>query len=108
MYIKRAVYIDHVSYVIKVYNQVFVGASDTIRSKELYDQHDLEMRIKIKSYRGDNGLYNSNTLQQDLLKRYQKISISGVDSHYQNRVAERVIQTIVSSAPTIMIHQALM
>jgi hypothetical protein len=49
-------FVDHVTGYIKVYNQVSLGGSDTVRSKELFELHASEMGIKIHNYYGDNGV----------------------------------------------------
>ena len=62
----------------------------------------------MKCYRGDNGVYKTKMFKEDLALRHQKMSYSGVGTHGKNGVAERVIQTVVTSARIIMLHQALL
>ena len=79
-----------------------------MRSKELHDLWAVEHGMYIKSYRGDNGVYKSKLFKKDLEERQQKISYSGVGAHGQNGVAERAIKTVVTSARTMTLHQALL
>ena len=74
---------DHATGYIKVYNQVSLGGSDTVRSKELFELHASEMGIKIQKYHGDNGVYKSKAYKDDLDKRHQEMSYSGVGAHGQ-------------------------
>ena len=101
-------FVDHATGYIKTYNQVSLGASDTVRSKELFELHAWDMGIKIKKYHGDNGVFQAKAYKDDLNKRHQEMSYSGVEAHGQNSVAERAIQTVVHSARTMMLHQALL
>ena len=102
------VFVEHASGVIKTNHQVSLGASDTIRSKELHELWAVEHGVSIKSYRGDNGVYKSKLFKEDLEERQQKISYSGVGAHGQNRVPERAIQTVVASACTMILNQGLL
>ncbi len=52
-------FVDHASGVIKIHHQVSLGASDTVRSKELHELWAAEHGVSVKSYRGDNGVYKS-------------------------------------------------
>ena len=108
MYSGGTVFVDHASGVIKIHHQVSLGASDTVRSKELHELWASEHGVSIKSYRGDNGVYKSELFKDDLKQRHQKMSYSGVGAHGQNGVAERAIQTVVTSARTMMLYQALL
>ena len=108
MFSGGTLFVDHATGYIKVYNQVSLGGSDTVRSKELFELHAYEMGIKILKYHGDNGVYKSKAYKEDLDKRHQEMSYSGVGAHGQNGVAERAIQTVTHSARTMMLHQALL
>ena len=108
MYCGGTVFVDHGSGVIKIHHQVSLGASDTVRSKELHELWAAEHGVSVKNYRGDNGVYKSKLFKEDLEQRHQKMSYSGVGVYGQNGVAERAIQTVVSSARTMMLHQALL
>ena len=50
----------------------------------------------------------SSSTTTSCIKGGQQISFCGVGAHHQNGVAERVIQTVVTSARTMMLHQALL
>ena len=106
MYCGGTVFVDHDSGVITINHQVSLGASYTVRSKELHELWAAEHGVSIKSYRGDNGVYKSKLFKEDLEERQQKMSYSGVGTHGKNGVAERAIQMVVTSARTMMLHQA--
>ena len=97
-------FVDHGSSKIDIFHQVSLGTSDTIRSKELYEQAAAESGVQIKHYRGDNGVYRSSAFKKNIQKRQQNITFFGVGLHGKNGVAERIIQTMVNSARTMMLH----
>ena len=84
MYSGGMLFNDHDSSKIDVFHQVFLGASDTIRSKELYEQETEDMGVKISPYRRDNGVYKSKEFKDDLVRRGQKMTYSGVGAHERN------------------------
>ena len=61
-----------------MYNQVSLGAADTIRSKDLSEYHASEVGVAIKQYHGDNGVYKSKLFTEDLDKHHQTMTYSGV------------------------------
>ena len=73
----------------------------------MYETHNAEYGIAIRSYIGDSGIYKYKSFLDDIAKR-EKMSLSGVGAHGQNGVAERAIQTVGNSARTVMLHQALL
>ena len=81
------IFVYHASGVIKVHNQVFLGVSDAMRSKELHELWDGEHGISIKNYRRDNGVREFKRFKEDLEPRHKKISYSGVGTHGRNGVA---------------------
>ena len=108
MYCGGTLLSDHTSYKINVFHQVSLGAADTIRSKNLYEQEAADVGVRVLSYRGDNGVYKCKEFKEDLLTWHQTMSYSGVGVHGQNRVAEGSISTVVNSARTMILHQDLL
>ena len=64
-----------------MFHQVSLGTTDTIRSKNEYEHQVAEMGVRIKSYRGDNGVYKSKEFKYDLIARQQTMLYSGVGVH---------------------------
>ena len=100
--------VDHASGLIIMYNQMPLGTSDTISSKELYEMKAHEFWITVNSYRGENGVYKTQDFVEDLKIPHQTMIFSGVESHDQNGIVERAIKIVVNSARTMMLHQALL
>ena len=108
MYSGGTIFVDHATQYIDLHCQVFLGGSDTIRSKELHELKASEHGIQVKTYHGENGGFKSKIFKDDINKGNQHLTLSGVGAHGQNGVAERAIGTVVNSAWTIMLHQALL
>ena len=99
---------DHATGRIDIYNQVSLGASDTIMSKELYEAKALGFGITDRCYRGDNGVYRSKSFMDNLYKRKQHMSVYGAGAHGQDDVSEQSIQTTFNFTQIMMLHQALL
>jgi hypothetical protein len=97
-------FIDEASQFIYIQKQGSLGATETIRAKHKFERLAQRHGIKVKSYRGDNGVYKTKAFKDDLDLFSQTMIHSGVGAHHQNGVAERVIRTITTCARTMMIH----
>lgn len=106
-YTGGTVFIDEASEYIHVENQVSLGASETIRSKQRFEKNALRHGVSIKGYRGDNGVYKSEAFQQSCQSMNQTLDFSGIGAHHHNGIAERGIRTISTCARTILLHAML-
>ena len=50
MYTGGTLFVNHVTRYTKTYNQVSLGTSDTVRSKELFGINTSDLGIKVKTY----------------------------------------------------------
>ena len=102
------IFIDAVSGVIHVENQVSMGAGETIGSKQKFEQwiYDLAM-VEVEHYCSDNGVFTEEEFREACAEEDQTQSFSGVGAQHQNARAERSIQTIIYMARTFMLHVAL-
>ena len=72
-------------------------------------KHDFERfaklhGVKIQRYRADNHPYNSAEFRDDIALQEQDIDFSGTGAHFQNGVAERSSQTVITWARAMMMH----
>ncbi|MGH3053526.1 MAG: hypothetical protein ACRDL7_00935 [Gaiellaceae bacterium] len=107
MFCGGTIFCDHASGLINVHHQVTLGASDTLRSKLLFERMSANNGVHIKNYCGDNGVFASKDFRGELALQKQGLTLSGVGAHHQNGVAERAIQTVTAHARIMMLHAAL-
>ncbi len=98
------IFVDNASGYVGLYNQVSLGAAETIKSKHSFERDAVRQGILIRGYQGDNGVYRSEEFRQDLHQFNQTIQFCGVGAHHGNGIAERAIRTVSDSARAIMIH----
>ena len=61
----------------------------------------------IKGYHTENRIFNASDFIEELLKKQQKISFSGAGASHKNGSVYRDINTIVTMASTMMMHDML-
>ena len=67
MYWGVTLFVDHASVNVSVFNQVSLGSSGTVLSKEIYRGQAADMGILIKKYHGDNGVYLLTNWKRDII-----------------------------------------
>ncbi|MGH7974322.1 MAG: hypothetical protein ACREBR_02255 [bacterium] len=107
MFCGGTIFCDHASHLIDVRHQLTLGATDTIRSKRIFERMAHSNGVKVQNYHSDNGVFTATQFRQHLEESDQDLSLSGVGAHHQNGVAERAIRTVVSRARILMLHAAL-
>ena len=70
------IFADYVSEYVRVFNQVSLGAADTIIGKESYKYQATEVGVTVKQYHGDNGVCKSKCSTVNLDKRHQTMTRS--------------------------------
>ena len=106
-YIGGTLFVDHATGHIFVYHQVSTRVGNTLMGKHAYEQYAKENGIKLKSFHADNWPFTAEEFVRDCELQDQTITHSGVGAHHQNGVSERAIQTVVSWALSMLLHQTL-
>lgn len=102
------IYQDAASRLVKVQNQVSLGASETVMGKAAFEDWIWNLAGALaKHYHSDNGIFQADLFKADCKEKKQTQSYSGVGAKHQNAHAERTIQTISYWARTFMVHAAL-
>ena len=99
---------DAATGIIWVENQISLGASETVLSKQSFEEWLWELAcVEVEHYRSDNGVFIAEEFREACKDKQQSQSFSGVGAKHQNARAERAIQTIMYMARTSMLHVAL-
>ena len=84
---------DSASTLIHAHHQVSLRTADIFQAKYSFKQVAALAGVKIRSYRADNHIFNSDGFIADCNSQDQSLDFFGVGAHHQNGVAERAIQT---------------
>ena len=63
--------------------------------------------VQAKKYHADNSIFSAKAFRQILKNMERHVRFSGVGAHHQNKVVERVIQTVVYKARIMLLYAAL-
>ncbi len=101
------IFVDHASGRIFLHNQISLRSGETLIGKRLVEREAHLSGRRLTSFHADNGVFTSQEFREDLARKQQTISFSGVGAHHQNGVAERHIKTISYLARAMLLHAAL-
>jgi hypothetical protein len=102
-----AIFVDHATGRVFVYNQVSARAGDTLIGKNKYECLALDSGVSIHTYHADNGIFAKKAFKYHCDYKGQELEFSGVGAHHQNGLAERAIQTVSYLARTMLLHMSL-
>ena len=80
---------------IFTYNEVSLGAHDTIPSKLNMEQEALYEVVQVNCYWSNNGVYTSANFMKELATKVQGINMIDIGSHHHNGGEEASIKTVV-------------
>ena len=78
--------------------------SETLRAKHEFEAYASSLGVHITHYHADNGRFQEGMFKDDLKLNAQSISFCAVNAHHQNGVVERKIQSLTSTARTMILH----
>ena len=98
------VFVDHYSRFTYVHLQSRLTSEETLEAKKAFEAHCRQHHVKVQHYHADNGRFADNLFVQDTVENGQTISYCGVNAHWKNGVAERMIRTLREAARTHLLH----
>ncbi|CAJ1930221.1 unnamed protein product [Cylindrotheca closterium] len=102
------IFVDHASGFVHVHHQVHLNTHETLQGKEAFENKCREFGVIVSEYQSDNGGAFTSTAYTEHLRQFEQVSLfAGVGAHHHNGIAKRSIQTIMSIARTMMLHQAI-
>jgi hypothetical protein len=73
-------------------------------AKQAFEKFAAEHGVRILHYHCDNGHFADNTWKQSCKASRQGLTFCGVNSHFQNGIAERTIRDLSESAHKQLLH----
>ena len=98
------VFVDHYTRYTYVHLQTALTSEETVEAKQAFETHMRSMGVHVAAYHADNGRFADNAFLRAIKQQGQNISFCGVNAHFQNGIAERMIRTLRDSARTQLLH----
>jgi hypothetical protein len=98
------VFVDHFTNMSYVHLQTSTNAVETLEAKTEFEKFALTCGVLIKHYHADNGRFAESVWKEDVQKKGQQLTFSGVGAHHQNGRAEKRIRDLQDLARTSLIH----
>jgi len=103
-YHAASLYTDHASPYMYIKCHYSTGGAEAVLGKQKFEQLAATHGVKIKASRADNGIMSKKEYMQDAANCQQSITLSGVNQHNQNGIAERNIRTVCDRAQTMLFY----
>ena len=91
---------DDYSRYTNVHLQKQLTSEEILEAKNVFEAHCRHHQVHVQHYHADNGRFADNLFVQDAIGKGQTLSYCGVNAHWQNGIAERMIRTLRETART--------
>ena len=98
------VFVDQFSGYTFVYLQKHLTNEETVMAKHTFERSADQRGVKIIHYHADNRCFADNTFIADCKAQQQGLSYCGVNTHFQNGIAERRIRDLQEQTRTPMLY----
>jgi hypothetical protein len=99
------IFVDHHSRLKFVYLMMTnLTSKETVDAKRAIERFAAEHGVQIKHYHCDNGRFADSLFRAACNSQNQKLTFCGVNTHFQNGIAERAIQDLSESARKQLLH----
>jgi hypothetical protein len=103
----RCIFVDHAASYVHVEHQVGFSAVETIRAKQGFERLCMDNGVVVQDYLTDSGALKANSFVAHINETHQKMRFCGTNTHHQNGVAERSIQTISNMTRAMNLHAGI-
>jgi hypothetical protein len=103
-YKAATVFVDHKSRLSYVHLQEGLTSKETVEAKHAFEAYARVFGINIRHYHADNGRFADNAFLKDVTASGQTISFCGVNAHFQNGIAEKMIRDLQESTRKQLLH----
>jgi hypothetical protein len=97
------IFADHFSKLGYVHLQQTLTSDDTVKAKKAFENYVTTYSVKVLHYHANNGRFADIAFRQDLQANNQMITFCGVNSHWQNGVAEKWIRGLTENARAMLL-----
>eukprot|EP00957_Ditylum_brightwellii_P092393 7034889-Ditylum_brightwellii.AAC.1 len=103
-YAAATVLVDHCSHLSYIYLQRQLTSEETLNAKHAFESYSRKHRVRVAHYHADNGRFVGNAFMQDVDKQGQTNSFCGINAHFQNGIAEKMIRDLTEATRKQLLH----
>jgi hypothetical protein len=103
-YRAATIFVDHYSRLSYIHLQEGLTSKETVDAKHAFEAYARSFGLRIRHYHADNGRFADNAFLKDVTLQGQTISYCGVNAHFQNGIAEKMIRDLQESARKQLLH----
>jgi Reverse transcriptase (RNA-dependent DNA polymerase)/GAG-pre-integrase domain len=98
------IFVDHFSDLSYVHLQSSTNAAETLEAKRTFELFAQSHGVVVQQYHADNGRFAEHAWIEDVRRKAQILTFSGVGAHHQNGRAEKRIRDLQDMARTSLLH----
>jgi hypothetical protein len=103
-YTAATVFTDHYSRLQYIHQMTCLTSQETIDAKQVFKHFAEQHGIRILHYHCDNGRFADNSFKTACLSSNQRLTFCGVNTHFQNGIAEKAIWDLRESLRKQLLH----
>ena len=103
-YCTATIFMDHFSRLSYVHLQKSLSSEETVQAKGAFEAYANTYGVLIHHYHTDNGRFQDCAFCEAIEQTQQTLSFCGVNSHFQNGVAEKRIRDLQDNARMMLLH----
>jgi hypothetical protein len=104
IYKVATIFVDHFSRMSFMHLQESTKGEATLLTKKAFEVHSASFGVSIQNYHADNGRFAEHLFLDHAKLHGQGISLCGVNTHFQNGIAEKRIRGLTERARTLLLH----
>ena len=103
-YKAATVFVDHFSWLQYVHLMTSLSSEDTIQAKLAFEQFADQHGVTVQHYHCDNERFADNDFKSACEQSHQRLTLCGVNAHFQNGIAKKAIRDLSDSACKQLLH----
>ena len=103
-YKAATIFVDHFSGLRYIHMMTNLSSNEALKAKLAFEQFATNNHVSIEHYHADNGCFADNAFIAHCTLWQQRLTYCGVNTHFQNGIAERAIRDIMEAGRKQLLH----
>jgi hypothetical protein len=103
-YTASTIFVDHYSKLKYIHLMTKLTSEETIQAKRTFEHFPEQHSVRILHYHCNNGEFADNAFKNSCSAKGQRLTLYGVNTHFQNGIAEKAIRDLHESTRKQLLH----